>query len=162
MTTEDTGEISAQFRPARAAGTLAFTSGTVARLVAPGSATNGQFGLFEWNMPAGRGGAEPHFHKNISESFFVTEGEVLLFDGGKWVAARKGDFLYVPEGGIHGFRNESGEAATMLILFSPGAPRERFFQELIDNAANGVRLSHFENAKMLARHDQYLVEQDPR
>ena len=120
----DTAEISARFRPTHEVEDLAFASGTVARLVAPGSATNGQFGLFEWNMQAGKGGAEPHFHKNISESFFVIEGEVRLFDGKKWVTARVGDFLYVPQGGVHGFRNESGEAASMLIFFTPGAPRE--------------------------------------
>ena len=34
-----------------------------------------------------------------------------------------GDFLFVPEGGIHGFRNESGAPASMLLLFAPGAPR---------------------------------------
>ena len=79
----DTGEISARFRPAETVENLAFGSGTIARLVAPGSATNGQFGLFEWNMPAGKGGAEPHFHKTISESFFITEGRVRLFDGAK-------------------------------------------------------------------------------
>jgi hypothetical protein len=30
----------------------------------------------------------------------------------------------VLEGGLHGFRNESGEQASMLILFPPGAARE--------------------------------------
>jgi hypothetical protein len=29
-----------------------------------------------------------------------------------------GDFLHVPEGGVHGFRNDSDAAATMLILFA--------------------------------------------
>ena len=37
---------------------------------------------------------------------------------------RPGDFLYVPQGGVHAFRNESGEPASMLILFTPrGAAR---------------------------------------
>ncbi len=49
----DTGEVSARFRPTHEVGDLTFASGTVVRLVAPGSATNGQFGLFEWNMLAG-------------------------------------------------------------------------------------------------------------
>lgn len=34
----------------------------------------------------------------------------------------------MPEGGIHGFRNESGAPASMLIHFSPGAPREAYFE----------------------------------
>lgn len=31
---------------------------------------------------------------------------VRLFDGNAWLTARSGDFLYVPEGGVHGFRGE--------------------------------------------------------
>ena len=36
----------------------------------------------------------------------------------------------VPIGGVHGFRNESGEPATMLLHFAPGAPREGYFEGL--------------------------------
>ena len=31
---------------------------------------------------------------------------------------------------MHGFRNESGEPASMLILFTPGAPREDYFERV--------------------------------
>ena len=45
-----------------------------------------------------------------------------LYDGARWLDAVAGDFLFVPEGGVHGFRNESGEPASMPLLFTPGAP----------------------------------------
>jgi mannose-6-phosphate isomerase-like protein (cupin superfamily) len=77
-------------------------------------------------------GPDPHFHKTISESFYVLSGTVRLYDGTQWIDATPGDFLFVPEGGIHAFRNESGEPATMLILFAPGAPREDYFETLAD------------------------------
>jgi mannose-6-phosphate isomerase-like protein (cupin superfamily) len=57
---------------------------------------SGQYGLFEWNMTGTRGGADPHFHKMFSESFYVMEGTVRLFNGETWIDAVKGDFLYVP------------------------------------------------------------------
>lgn len=38
------------------------------------------------------------------------------------------DFLYVPPGGIHGFRNEADELTSILMLFAPGAPREHYFE----------------------------------
>ena len=38
------------------------------------------------------------------------------------------DFLYVPPGGIHGFRNEADEPTSILMLFAPGAPREHYFE----------------------------------
>jgi mannose-6-phosphate isomerase-like protein (cupin superfamily) len=79
--------------------------------------------------PAGPG---PHFHRSISESFFVLSGTVRLYDRTAWVDAEPGDFLHVPEGGIHGFRNESGEPASMLLLFAPGALPEDYFETLAD------------------------------
>ncbi len=60
----------------------------------------------------------------------VLSGQVRLHDGNGWVDGHPGDFLYVPQGGVHGFRNESGEPASMLILFTPGAPREDYFERV--------------------------------
>ena len=40
-------------------------------------------------------------------------------------------------GGIHGFKNESGELALMLLLFAPGAPREEYFETLARAATAG-------------------------
>jgi mannose-6-phosphate isomerase-like protein (cupin superfamily) len=106
------------------------SQGTHVVFTAPGSAANGQYGLFEWNMTGTRGGADPHFHKTFSESFYVMEGTVRLVNGETWIDAVEGDFLYVPQGGIHAFSNESGAPARMLILFAPGPPREKYFTEL--------------------------------
>ena len=130
---------------------------TTARFVATGSVTNGHFGLFEWNMSAAVGGASPHYHRTFTESFYVLSGSVKLFDGATWVPGSAGDFLFVPERGIHGFRNESGEPASMLILFSPGPPREEYFRELAEIRASGRTLSDDEWTDVYSRHDQYMV-----
>lgn len=152
----DNGEISAEFHDRDSIENLRFaTSGTHARFVATGAATRGQFGLYEWNMTPNTGGADGHFHKTFSESFFITAGTVDLFNGEKWVAAQGGEFLYVPEGGVHGFRNTTDEPASMLILFAPGRPRENYFRELVENQASGRKLSPQEWVEFWARHDQY-------
>jgi mannose-6-phosphate isomerase-like protein (cupin superfamily) len=154
----ETGEVSAEFRARDAVDNLTFhTSGTNVRFVAPGSATRGQFGLFEWNMLPRTDGAEAHFHKTFSESFFVTVGTVEFYDGTGWVPARAGDFLYVPMGGVHGFRALSDEPSQMLILFAPGAPRERYFRELAEIRETGRTLTEDEWTEFLAQHDQYTV-----
>lgn len=44
-----------------------------------------------------------------------TTGEVSVYDGRAWVKAAPGDFLHVPPGGLHGFHNESGAEASMLL-----------------------------------------------
>ncbi len=98
--------------------------GTMARFVAVGAQTDGHYGLFRWEMSARPGGATPHTHKTFSEAFYVLEGTVGVWDGADWRDARPGDFLYVPPHAAHGFRNESGAPATMLILFAPAPPRE--------------------------------------
>ncbi len=107
-------------------------------------------------MGPGPSGPDPHFHKTISESFFMLSGEVRLYDGERWIGATAGDFLYVPEGGIHAFRNESGEPASMLILFAPGAPREDYFETLAD-AARQEAMNEEQRAEFFLRHDTYWV-----
>ena len=97
---KDVGEVSARHRPAGEVPSVTYPSGTHVVFTAPGSATNGQYGLFEWNMTGTPGGADPHFHKTFSESFYVMEGTVRLFNGETWIDAVKGDFLYVPQAGF--------------------------------------------------------------
>ena len=154
----DGGETSAISVPAATVRSLEFKSGTIARLVAPGALTAGRYGLFRWDMPARAGGAGAHFHRTFSESFYVLDGTVSVFDGNAWTDAAAGDYLYVPEGGIHGFRNDADAPASMLILFAPGAPRERYFEELVEIGASGRTLTKEEWAEVYARHDQTMVE----
>ena len=153
--TADFGAVSATFHPGAEAEQAVTGPGAIGRFVAPGGVTQGRFGLYEWHMAAGAGRADPHFHRTFSESFYVQSGTMRLYDGGRWIDASAGDFLYVPEGGVHGFRNDSDAAATMLILFAPGAPRETYFRELADISSSGRVLSDEEWTDLFARHDQY-------
>ncbi len=84
-------------------------------------------------------------------------GTVRLYDGVRWLEAGPGDFLHVPDGAVHAFANDAGEPASMLILFAPGAPRERYFEELAELAGTGRRPSPEEMTELYARHDQYMV-----
>jgi mannose-6-phosphate isomerase-like protein (cupin superfamily) len=108
-------------------------------------------------MGGGPGGPDAHFHRTISESFFVLSGTVKLFDGRDWNDSHPGDFVYVPEGGLHGFRNESGEPASMLILFAPGAPREAYFEGLVELAEGRWQPSHEELQAFMLEHDNIFV-----
>ena len=131
-------------------------NGVTAEYLATGASTNGQFGLYRWNMSPARSGPDPHFHRSISESFFVISGTIKLYDGKAWIDGRPGDFLFVPEGGIHGFRNESGEDASMLILFAPGAPREDYFETLA-RVSHGEKMTDIERVAFMFRHDTFWV-----
>jgi mannose-6-phosphate isomerase-like protein (cupin superfamily) len=157
--TRDIGEVSAEFHGRDDVDSLTFgTTGTHVRFVAPGAATRNQFGLFEWNMRPHTPGADAHFHKTFSESFYVISGTVEFYDGNRWTSASAGDFLYVPMGGVHGFRAVSDEPSSMLILFAPGAPREEYFRELAEIRDTGRKLTEDEWTEFFAKHDQYRAD----
>jgi quercetin dioxygenase-like cupin family protein len=126
----ESGEVAVWVRRAGGEPDLVRTSGTRVDYLATGDATGGLFGLYRWSMGPDAGGAEPHFHRTMTESFYVLTGTVKFFDGAGWIDAGVGDFVHVPPGGIHGFSNESGAPASMLIHFAPGAPREAYFEGL--------------------------------
>lgn len=130
-----TGEISAVRRPAENGPDFTYPNGNTVHYLATGQSTDGLFGLYRWVMGPQPSGPRPHFHRTISESFFVLAGVVRIFDGEQWIECVPGDFVHVPIGGIHGFRNESGSSAEMLIHFAPGAPREPYFEGLVEVAS---------------------------
>ena len=150
------GDVLATFRPADADPELPLPNGAASYL-ATGASTGGRFGLYRWDMGPEKGGAQPHFHRTMSESFFVLSGAVRLYDGEQWREGGPGDFLHVPDGGIHGFSNESGEPASLLILFTPGAPREAYFEGLAELAAGRWTPTHEELQAFLEKHDNLYV-----
>ena len=152
----ETGEISATVRPAATAPELSNMPSNQTHYLATGASTDGQFGLYRWEFGPKRSGPDPHFHRSISESFYVLSGTVRLYNGTTWIDGNPGDFLYVPPGGIHGFRNESGEPASMLLLFTPGAPREEYFETLVE-VANGRTMTAEERAEFMLRHDNHWI-----
>ena len=151
------GVVNASLRRADHPPELSSGPSSGAHYLATGATTGGAFGLYRWDMGAKPSGPGPHFHRSITESFFVLSGTVRLYDGGRWVDAAPGDFMHVPEGGVHGFRNESGEPASMLLLFTPGAPREDYFETLAD-AARRSAMTEEDWTEFFVRHDTFWVE----
>ncbi len=149
----DTGEISSSYRPADHDPEVTYGTISQAHYLATGAATNGQFGLYRWDMGPQPSGPEKHFHRSISESFFILSGTVRIYDGASWIECGTGDFVHVPEGGIHAFRNESGAPASMLLHFAPGAPREGYFEGLPRLAGK----TEEERAEFFRVHDTFWV-----
>jgi mannose-6-phosphate isomerase-like protein (cupin superfamily) len=116
--------------------------------------TNGDYGLYRVDIGPNGGGPGPHFHRAMSEAFFVLSGTVKLYDGNDWVDGNQNDFLYVPPGGIHGFRNESDAPTSLLMLFAPGAPREHYFEGL----AQLGDMSPEEISDWFVKNDNFFVD----
>jgi mannose-6-phosphate isomerase-like protein (cupin superfamily) len=145
------GEQTATYRPGGTKPEWTYANGNTVHYLATGATTNGQFGLYRWEMGPQPSGPDPHFHRSISESFYILLGSVRIFDGKRWIDTVPGDFVHVPEGGVHAFRNESGEPASMLLHFSPGAPREAYFDGLPDLS----RMTGAERATFMLDHDTF-------
>jgi quercetin dioxygenase-like cupin family protein len=155
---QETGEVTAVLHSADQGPDLVIGPLTKAYYLATGESTGGKFGLYRWDMAPGTPGATAHFHRTLSESFFILSGVVGLYNGEEWTEGKAGDYLYVPEGGIHGFRNASDDPASMLILFAPGAPREGYFQGLADRAMGRREFRPEEFKAFCEQHDNYFVE----
>jgi mannose-6-phosphate isomerase-like protein (cupin superfamily) len=150
------GESSAWVRPGDQAPEVTYPNGNRVHYLATGQATGGLFGLYRWEFAEAPTGPGAHFHRTISESFYILEGIVTVYDGRTWVKARSGDFLHVPPGGLHGFRNDDG-VASMLLHFAPGAPREPYFEGLASRAA-GETWTPQDYDEFMAAHDNHWVD----
>lgn len=152
----DTGEVSATARPCHATPELVYPNGNRVHYLSTGASTGGLFGLYRWDFAGPRSGPDAHFHRTMTESFYVLDGVVTIFDGRTWVKARTGDYLHVPAGGLHGFRNDDGPAS-MLLHFAPGAPREAYFEGLAQ-IASGERMTDAERDAFMLEHDNIWVD----
>jgi mannose-6-phosphate isomerase-like protein (cupin superfamily) len=149
----ESGEATARLVPATTLPVIQNMPRQNTAYLATGADTGGHFGLYRWDFGTARSGPDPHFHRTITESFYVLSGVVSFHDGESWSDHGTGDFLFVPEGGIHGFRNNSGEPASMLILFTPGAPREEYFEVLAERRT----MTPEERAEFMLKHDTFWL-----
>jgi mannose-6-phosphate isomerase-like protein (cupin superfamily) len=150
----DQGEVSATYRPADTAPDFSTPGGGHFHYLSTQLSTNGLFGLYQNRLGPAPGGTSTHFHKTVSEAFYVLRGEIHAYDGERWFDVCEGDYLYVPPGGIHSFGNISGEPADFLMLFAPGAPREAYFEGIgqLAGMTDQERLDFFVN------HDSFFAD----
>jgi quercetin dioxygenase-like cupin family protein len=79
-------------------------------------------------FPADFEGVDPHTHADHSDSFYVLEGEVEFFLGGRWRRAGPAAYVSIPRDVEHGFR----PAGTAIRLLNFHTPRVGFVDSLRD------------------------------
>jgi quercetin dioxygenase-like cupin family protein len=97
-----------------------------------GDECGGAYFAMEALVPPG-GGPPPHIHRNENETFYVLEGHCTVRLGDERVVAGPGDFVNIPRGAVHCFRNESAAPVRMILTFTP-AGIEKFFEETLEPA----------------------------
>lgn len=93
-----------------------------------GEETNNAFFQFEAIVPSG-GGPPPHVHSREDESFYLVSGNLELLVGDQTYKAKAGDFIFVPRGTVHTFKNIGEGTAVQLVTFVP-AGMEHYFREV--------------------------------
>ncbi|OBK73544.1 hypothetical protein A5650_20450 [Mycobacterium sp. 1164985.4] len=106
-------------------GITKWSSGDVNTIKASAATTNGSFGFVEASVPPG-GGPVAHVHRRSDEAFYLVHGELELLAGDRIFTARSGDFIFVPRGTRHRFRNTGLHTAKLLTMFCPGGAEEMF------------------------------------
>ncbi len=97
-----------------------------------GEQTGGAYFVMEALVPPG-GGPPPHIHRNEDETFYIVEGQCSIRLGDQTVNAAAGDFVNVPRGIVHCFRNEGTSTMRMVLTYSPSGI-EKFFEETLEPA----------------------------
>ena len=92
------------------------------RVIVSGADTGGRYALMEWMVaadPAPPPGHGAHLHRECEETFLIRSGELEFLLGEAVTMLKAGDFVRVPPGVRHGYRNTSGEPVDMLVTFHP-------------------------------------------
>ena len=98
---------------------------TEMRVLVPGSAAGGAYGVWMHLSPPGSSPPR-HIHHREDEIFHVLEGKLLIWCDGNTYEAGPGDTAALPRGVAHTFRVISDTPARTLMTVVPGG-FERFF-----------------------------------
>lgn len=83
-------------------------------------------------------GPPPNCHSADDEAFYVLDGTFEFGIGSETRIATAGDFVRVPNGEVHTFRNTGQEPGRLLIVNAPGTLHVNFFSQAGDPMPPGT------------------------
>jgi hypothetical protein len=116
--------------------------------------TAGDYGLYRVELAPKAGGPGPHFHRAMSEAFFVLSGAVEALRRPELGRRCAGRLPLRPTRRRARVPQSGRRPASILMLFAPGAPREHYFEGL----AKLSELTDDERRKWFVANDNYFVE----
>jgi mannose-6-phosphate isomerase-like protein (cupin superfamily) len=93
--------------------------------------TDGAWSLIEYTAPPHFRGPAPHWHSQLTETFYVVSGKMLFRLGEQEQVLQAGELAVVPPRLVHSYANPHDEPAKVLVLVSPGG-FEGYFREISD------------------------------
>ncbi len=106
-------------------GTKVWAMGVLVTVKVKAADTGGAYSVFEDFIPPGAGPV-PHTHTKEDETIFVLEGELRAWLGGKQYDVKAGDFVHMPCGVQHYFKNISDKPTRLLLSYTPGGFEQWF------------------------------------
>jgi len=106
-------------------GTKVWAMGVMVTVKVKAEDTGGAYSVFEDVIPPG-GGLPSHTHTKEDETIFVIEGELRAWLGGKQYDLKTGDFVHMPRGVQHDFKNVSDKPTHLLLSYTPGGFEQWF------------------------------------
>ncbi len=94
----------------------------------------GRTAVLEVATPAGVPGPPPHHHEDCAEFFFVTAGRFGVMKDGVWSSLGPGEYVEIPAGVVHSFRNDGEDEVRTITGFEPMG-FDGFFREFGYDAA---------------------------
>lgn len=131
-------------------------------ILSSGKDSHGTLAVFElWVSADPELGPPPHAHTDCDECFFVTQGTLKVLLGETWLVAGPGDFLRVPRGMTHTFRNIGGVPARAIVTVSP-AGLDDFFRRIgvpvTESNIDGYAPTKLDIERMLSNIEKYKME----
>ena len=103
-------------------------------------------------VPPGFPGPVRHRHANMTDIFYVLEGELAFELDGEWRILGPDAFVLVPPGVAHTFANRGPAPARVLNIQQP-AGLEQYLKEAFKRMMEGHPWSPAEMAEMASRYD---------
>ena len=104
---------------------------TTAVLKATKEATRGGFSMSEATIAPRFAGPPPHFHNELTDTFYVLEGTLTVRVGDQSLQAPAGSFVCAPPGTVHTFSNTTDSPVRFLNINSP-AGWEDYLRDLAE------------------------------
>lgn len=114
-------------------------AGNLLRFLARSTDTGGAYFMVE-NLAAPGAGAPMNRHPCDDEAFYIAEGSFEFVVDGVVSILGAGDFVRIPNGAMHAFRNVGAAPGRMIIVNTPGTAHEGFYAEAGDAMPPGTRV----------------------
>jgi quercetin dioxygenase-like cupin family protein len=100
--------------------------------------TGGSLDAFEMTVEPNARMPVPHYHESWDEVAYGLKGATTFRVADQDIVLRPGQSVFIKRGVVHGFRNDTQEAATCLCILTPGVLGPAYFREIAALMSSGA------------------------